>query len=124
MPLRYAKQSTSYIIGDSDTAATLTEAYSGNQTSFPTPEFDRAVLYVEYTPAASARNLYVQVEGAPVDGDFFKGGGNQFNVNAKGSQLSLDVRAPELPGSPRFYYQNDFFGSGGGELPFRVRQLY
>ncbi|HEU0210170.1 MAG TPA: DcaP family trimeric outer membrane transporter [Candidatus Udaeobacter sp.] len=60
----------------------------------------------------------------PVDGDFFQGGGNQFNVNAKGSQLSLDVRAPELPGSPRFFYQNDFFGSGGGELPFRVRQLY
>jgi DcaP outer membrane protein len=60
----------------------------------------------------------------PVDGDFFQGGGNQFNVNSKGSQLSIDVRAPELPGSPRFYYQNDFFGSGGGELPFRVRQLY
>ena len=60
----------------------------------------------------------------PVDGDFFQGGGNQFNVNAKGSQLSIDVRAPELPGSPRFYYQNDFFGSGGGELPFRVRQLW
>jgi len=60
----------------------------------------------------------------PVEGDFFKGGGNQFNVNSKGSQLSIDVRAPELPGSPRFYYQNDFFGSGGGELPFRVRQLY
>ena len=60
----------------------------------------------------------------PVDGDFFKGGGNQFNVNSKGSQLSIDVRAPELPGSPRFYYQNDFFGSGGGELPFRVRFLY
>src|ERR1051325_11209433 len=60
----------------------------------------------------------------PVEGDFFKGGGNQFNVNARGSQLSIDVRAPGLPGSPRFYYQNDFFGSGGGELPFRVRQLY
>jgi hypothetical protein len=60
----------------------------------------------------------------PVEGDFFKGGGNQFNVNARGSQLSIDVRAPELPGSPRFYYQNDFFGSGGGELPFRVRQLW
>ena len=60
----------------------------------------------------------------PVDGDFFQGGGNQFNVNAKGSQLSLDVRAPELPGSPRFYYQNDFFGSGSGTLNFRVRQLY
>jgi DcaP outer membrane protein len=60
----------------------------------------------------------------PVEGDFFKNGGNQFNVNAKGSQLSIDVRAPEIPGNPRFYYQNDFFGSGGGELPFRVRQLY
>jgi hypothetical protein len=60
----------------------------------------------------------------PVEGDFFKNGGNQFNVNAKGSQLSIDVRAPEIDGSPRFYYQNDFFGSGGGELPFRVRQLY
>ena len=60
----------------------------------------------------------------PVDGDPFKNGGNQFNINAKGSQLSIDVRAPTIPGNPRFYYQNDFFGSGGGELPFRVRQLY
>ena len=71
MPLRYAKQSTSYIIGDADTASTLTAAYSGNQVSFPTPEFDRAVLYVEYTPAESARNLSIQVEGAAIDGDFF-----------------------------------------------------
>src|SRR5215471_4629971 len=60
----------------------------------------------------------------PVEGDFFKNGGNQFNVNAKGSQLSIDVRAPEVPGNPRFYYQNDFFGSGGGDLSFRVRQLW
>ena len=60
----------------------------------------------------------------PVEGDFFKGGGNQFNVNAKGSQLSIDVRAPEIDGSPRFYFQNDFFGSGGNEFNFRVRQLY
>ena len=61
---------------------------------------------------------------SPVEGDFFKNGGNQFNVNARGSRLSLDVRAPEIPGSPRFYYQNDFFGSSGGELPFRVQQLW
>jgi DcaP outer membrane protein len=60
----------------------------------------------------------------PVEGDFFKGGGNRFNANAKGSQLSIDVRAPNIDGSPRFYYQNDFFGGGGGELEFRVRQLY
>src|SRR5258705_13021279 len=60
----------------------------------------------------------------PVDGDYFQGGANQLNVNARGSQLSLDVRAPELPGSPRFYYQNDFFWSGGGHLNFRVRHIY
>ena len=59
----------------------------------------------------------------PVDGDFFQNGGNQFNINARGSQLSIDVRAPGIDGSPRFYYQNDFFGSSGG-LDFRVRQLY
>jgi hypothetical protein len=60
----------------------------------------------------------------PVEGDFFKGGGNQFNANAKGSQLSIDVRAPLVDGNPRFYFQNDFYGSSGGEFPFRVRQLY
>ncbi len=60
----------------------------------------------------------------PVDGDPFKGGGNQFNANAKGSQLSIDVRAPEIDGSPRFYFQNDFYGGSGGDFPLRVRQLY
>lgn len=60
----------------------------------------------------------------PVDGDPFKNGGNQFNINAKGSQLSIDVRAPTIDGNPRFYFQNDFFGGSGGEFPFRVRHLY
>ena len=60
----------------------------------------------------------------PVDGDPAKGGGPVFNINAKGSQLRIDVRAPEIPGSPRFYYENDFYGSGGGEFPYRVRHLY
>jgi hypothetical protein len=60
----------------------------------------------------------------PVEGDPFKGGGNQFNFNAKGSQLSIDARAPDVPGNPRFYFQNDFFGGSGGEFPFRVRHLY
>jgi len=59
-----------------------------------------------------------------MEGTFASGQGNQFNMNAKGSQLSIDVRAPQIDGSPRFYYQNDFFGSGGGALNFRVRQLY
>ncbi|HTR40098.1 MAG TPA: DcaP family trimeric outer membrane transporter [Pseudomonadales bacterium] len=52
------------------------------------------------------------------------GGGPQFNMTARGSQLSMDVRAPSLPGDFRFYYQNDFFGSGGGSMPYRLRQLY
>jgi len=65
VPLRYARQSTSYIIGDETTASTLTDAYTDNKLSFPTPEFDRAILYVEYTPAENARNMYIQVEGSP-----------------------------------------------------------
>ena len=60
----------------------------------------------------------------PVDGDPAKGGGPVFNINGKGSQLRIDARAPEIPGSPRFYYENDFYGSGGGEFPYRVRHLY
>ena len=60
----------------------------------------------------------------PVQGDPAKGGGEVFNINAKGSQLKVDVRAPDVPGSPRFYYENDFFGSGGGEFPYRLRHLY
>jgi hypothetical protein len=60
----------------------------------------------------------------PVSNDPAHGGGDQFNINAKGSQLSIDVRAPDVIGSPRFYYQNDFFGAGPGEFPYRIRQLY
>lgn len=60
----------------------------------------------------------------PVEGSAAHGGGSAFNINAKGSQLSIDVRAPTVPGSPRFYYQNDFYGSGGGEFPYRLRFLY
>jgi hypothetical protein len=59
----------------------------------------------------------------PVDGDPNRNGGNHFNVNARGSSLRLDVRAPDFPGAPRFYYENDFFGSGSG-MPYRVKQLY
>jgi hypothetical protein len=59
----------------------------------------------------------------PVQGQPNYGGGEQFNVNARGSSLSLDVRAPELPGDFRFYYNNDFFGSGSG-MQYRVKQLY
>ncbi len=59
----------------------------------------------------------------PLKGHADYGGGQQFDMNAKGSQLSFDVRAPEMPGNFRFYYQNDFFGSGGG-MSYRLKQLY
>ena len=60
----------------------------------------------------------------PVSNDPAQGGGSVFNINAKGSVLTLEVRAPELDGAPRFFYQNDFYGSGGGEFPYRIRHLY
>ena len=31
---------------------------------------------------------------------------------------------PRSPARPRFYYENDFYGSGGGEFPYRLRHLY
>ncbi len=60
----------------------------------------------------------------PVDGDPDKGGGSRFNLSAKGSRLMLDVIAPTLEGAPRFYYENDFFGSGNSALNFNIRHLY
>ena len=60
----------------------------------------------------------------PVSGDPNQGGGPVFNANGKGSQLIFEARAPEVIGSPRFYYQNDFFGSGSNEFNLRVQQLY
>ena len=47
-------------------------------------------------------------------------------MNANATQLRLDVRAPELGGNFRFYYQNDFFGSGSdtGDMKYRVQHLY
>jgi len=50
-------------------------------------------------------------------------GGGQFNVNARGSSLSIDVQAPNVPGDFRFYYNNDFFGPGSG-MSYRLKQLY
>ena len=59
----------------------------------------------------------------PLKGTPQYGGGEQFNMTAKGSQLSFDVRAPDMAGNFRFYYQNDFFGSGSG-MAYRLKQLY
>jgi hypothetical protein len=62
----------------------------------------------------------------PLKGDADYGGGEQFHLNANGTQLRLDVRAPELGGNFRFYYQNDFFGSGSdtGDMKYRIQHIY
>lgn len=60
----------------------------------------------------------------PTEGSSGYGGSSEFNVSAQGSRLMLDVRAPETSGKPRFYYENDFFGSSGDSMSLRVRHLY
>lgn len=61
----------------------------------------------------------------PVEGQANRGGGSQFNMNARGSSLSLDVRAPDLPGDPRFYYNNDFYAGGvNSGMGYRLKHLY
>ena len=63
----------------------------------------------------------------PLEGTPSYGGGRQFHMNANATQIRVDVRAPELAdGSFRFYYQNDFFGSGSdtGDMKYRVQHIY
>ena len=60
----------------------------------------------------------------PVDGEAKKGGGSRFNINSKGSQFRIDARAPQVEGSPRFYFQNDFFASGSSDLNLRIQHMY
>ena len=62
----------------------------------------------------------------PIKGDADYGGGQEFHMNANATQLRLDVRAPELGGNFRFYYQNDFFGSGSdtGDMKYRIQHIY
>jgi hypothetical protein len=62
----------------------------------------------------------------PLRGSDEYDGSAQFNMNANATQLRLDVRAPELADNFRFYYQNDFFGSGSdtGDMKYRVQHLY
>ena len=60
----------------------------------------------------------------PLKGDANYGGGEQANVSANATQLRLDVRAPEMNGNFRFYYQNDFFGSDTADMRYRVQHIY
>ncbi len=53
-----------------------------------------------------------------------QGSGARFNVNGNGSQLRVDMQAPDLPGNLRFYYQNDFFGSDDKNFSYRLQHFY
>lgn len=68
-------------------------------------------------------NMFV-TSAIPVTGEIAKGGGYQFNMNGQGSRLTMDVRAPKTSGTPRFYYENDFAGTGNAYFNYRVRHLY
>ena len=60
----------------------------------------------------------------PLEGDPNSGGGAQSSVAANATQLRLDVRAPEMPGDFRFYYQNDFQGSDTKDMQYRLQHIY
>jgi len=123
------------------------QTYIDNQVAAPRPDdltLDpqyRGFIPIPHTPAMIKFNAKPRVDfifdtgnpgdpdqfvtaKIPVEGDPTKGGGSRFNVSAKGSRLMLDVRAPTLGGTPRFYYENDFFGSGSATMNFRIRHLY
>jgi len=60
----------------------------------------------------------------PLEGDANYGGGRQSSVSANATQLRLDVRAPELGGNFRFYYQNDFMGDDTKDMRYRLQHIY
>ena len=103
------------------------QAFVDNQEAAPRPDdltLDpqyRGFIPIPHTPAMIRFNAKPRVDfifdtGNPGDPDMFvpakipvagdpaKGGGNRFNISAKGSRLMLDVRAPTREGAPRFYY--------------------
>jgi len=69
------------------------------------------------------KNRFV-IAKIPVRGESNYDGKTQFNINSKATNLMAEVVAPDVPGNPRFYYQNDFFGSGDNEYEFRVQHMY
>ena len=106
---------------------TLDPSYRG---FFPIPNTPAIIQFnakprldAMYDTRNSGNNDRFVTATIPVEGDANYGGGAVFNMTAKGSSLSVDVRAPDVPGNFRFYYKNDFFGSGSG-MAYRLQQLY
>ena len=48
-----------------------------------------------------------------------------FNLQARQTRFSLDIRRPTIfDETLRFYFENDFYGGGNGQYGFRLRQAY
>lgn len=60
----------------------------------------------------------------PLRGSPEHGGGEQFNLNANGTQIDFEVIAPDDPNHFRLYYQNDFFASDTRDMQYRLRHAY
>lgn len=62
----------------------------------------------------------------PLESDPAYSEDGQFHATANATQIKVDVRAPEFDPTFRFFYQNDFFGSGSdfGDMKYRVQHLY
>jgi hypothetical protein len=60
----------------------------------------------------------------PLEGASNFDGGRQSSVSGNATQLRLDVRAPEMGGNFRFYYQNDFQGSDTKDMQYRLQHIY
>jgi hypothetical protein len=83
------------------------------------------VDFISDNKNAGNQNRFVPAS-FPLKGDADYGGGEQFHANANATQLRMDVRAPDMDGNFRFYYQNDFFGSGSdtGDMKYRIQHIY
>lgn len=79
------------------------------------------ITYNNRTPGDDDRFVTAKI---PVKGQLEYDREDDFNINSRATHLSFEARAPELPGDPRFFYENDFFGSGDNEYEYRIKHLY
>jgi len=64
-------QFSTYNIGSSSSAATLTASYSDNTFTADVKGYQNAVLYIEYTPADNASDMFIQIEAGPDSSNLF-----------------------------------------------------
>ena len=61
----------------------------------------------------------------PVTGDPTFDSDQEFNLHAKQTRLSFELRSPTQLGSLRIYYENDFYGGGSAtDMEYNLRHFY